>query len=239
MQDSTHRSAQPSSLSRFREQLITYLVGAMRGPLGNLSRRYLYRFIFKHFGSDVRIQAGSEFRGAHSIVVGNYVIVSGNVRLNADFPGCSIVLGDHVNLDRGVDIWVSNQGECHIEIGDSAYIGRYVCMTGPGPIKIGRHCMIASHSSLYSNQHVFDDPTRPIATQGLTHKGIVIEDDCWIGTGVRVLDGVTIGQGSVIGAGAVVTKNIPPYSIAVGVPAKVISKRGDRHPSKVLIQSQA
>lgn len=56
-------------------------------------------------------------------------------------------------------------------------------------------------------------------------KGIVIEDDCWLGTGVKILDGVTIGKGSVIGAGAVVTKNIPSYSVAVGVPAKVISKR--------------
>ena len=53
----------------------------------------------------------------------------------------------------------------------------------------------------------------------------MIEDDCWIGSGVRILDGVTIGHGSIVGAGAVVTKSIPPYSIAVGVPAKVVSQR--------------
>jgi acetyltransferase-like isoleucine patch superfamily enzyme len=79
---------------------------------------------------------------------------------------------------------------------------------------------------MYANNHVFDDPNRLIRQQPLTCKGITIEDDCWIGTGVRILDGVTIGQGSVIGAGAVVNKDIPPYSVAVGVPAKVISKRG-------------
>ena len=56
----------------------------------------------------------------------------------------------------------------------------------------------------------------------------MIEDDCWIGSGVRILDGVTIGHGSIVGAGAVVTKSIPPYSVAVGVPAKVMSKRGQQ-----------
>jgi acetyltransferase-like isoleucine patch superfamily enzyme len=56
----------------------------------------------------------------------------------------------------------------------------------------------------------------------------VIEDDCWLGTGVKVLDGVTIGQGSVVGAGAVVTKDIPPYSVAVGIPSKVIAQRNNK-----------
>jgi acetyltransferase-like isoleucine patch superfamily enzyme len=78
---------------------------------------------------------------------------------------------------------------------------------------------------MYSNNHVFSDPDQTIMSQGLETKGIVIEDDCWLGTGVRVMDGVTIGKGCVIGAGAVVTKDIPPYSVAVGVPARVISQR--------------
>lgn len=98
-------------------------------------------------------------------------------------------------------------------------------MAGPGPIKIGQNCLIGSHSGIYGNNHNFADPNHLIFEQGITCKGIVIEDDCWLGTGVKVLDGVTIGQGSVIGAGAVVTKNIPPYSVAVGVPAKVVSQR--------------
>ncbi len=73
--------------------------------------------------------------------------------------------------------------------------------------------------------HVYDDPTRPIREQGITAQGIVIEDDVWIGAGAIVLDGVTIGRGSVIGAGAVVADDIPPYSIAVGSPAKPIRDR--------------
>jgi acetyltransferase-like isoleucine patch superfamily enzyme len=85
--------------------------------------------------------------------------------------------------------------------------------------------MIASHSGIYANNHNFADPTQPICKQGNSYKGITVEEDCWLGSGVRVLDGVTIGRGSIIGAGAVVTKDIPPYSIAVGVPAKVVSQR--------------
>ncbi len=87
---------------------------------------------------------------------------------------------------------------------------------------------------MYANSHNFSDPNIPINQQGLTCKGILIEDDCWLGTGVRVLDGVTIGRGSIVGAGAVVTKSLPPYSIAVGVPARVIDRRDMRATSKSL-----
>ena len=73
--------------------------------------------------------------------------------------------------------------------------------------------------------HVYDDPQRPIREQGITAQGIVIEDDVWLGAGATVVDGVTIGRGSVIGAGAVVTTDMPPYSIAVGIPAKVVKDR--------------
>jgi acetyltransferase-like isoleucine patch superfamily enzyme len=125
--------------------------------------------------------------------------------------------------------------ECgHIIIEENTYIGPYVCMAGPGFIKIGRDCMIASHSSLYANNHIFADSEIPFREQGLTTKGIKIEDDCWLGTGVRVLDGVTIGKGSIIGAGSVVTKNIPPFSVAVGVPARVIRKRD----GKIFLKSE-
>jgi acetyltransferase-like isoleucine patch superfamily enzyme len=125
-------------------------------------------------------------------------------------------------LDRGVDIRTHQNG--HIEIGENTYIGPYTCLSGDR-IKIGKSCLIASQSGLYANNHVFKDSTKLIKEQGHTYKGIVIEDDCWLGNGVRVLDGVTIGCGSVIGAGAVVTKDIPPYSVAVGVPAKVVDQR--------------
>ena len=72
------------------------------------------------------------------------------------------------------------------------------------------------------------DPTQPIWQQGEKRLGIVIEDDVWIGSGVRVMDGVRIGRGSVIGAGTVVTKSIPENSVAVGVPARIVGRRGEK-----------
>ena len=98
--------------------------------------------------------------------------------------------------------------------------------------------MIASHSGIYANNHNFADPNRPICQQGNSYKGIVIEEDSWLGSGVRVLDGVTIGRGSVVGSGAVVTKSLPPYSIAVGVPAKVIGRRGESQAAAQAVEAE-
>jgi acetyltransferase-like isoleucine patch superfamily enzyme len=79
--------------------------------------------------------------------------------------------------------------------------------------------------SLHAGNHRFDHPTKLIVEQGTVHKGIVIEDDCWIGAKATILDGATIGRGCVVGAGAVVTRSIPPYSVAIGVPARVVKQR--------------
>jgi acetyltransferase-like isoleucine patch superfamily enzyme len=69
---------------------------------------------------------------------------------------------------------------------------------------------------------VYDDPTRPIIEQGITAKGIVVEDNAWIGAGAIVCDGVRIGKGAVVGAGAVVVEDVPPHTVVAGVPAKVV-----------------
>lgn len=145
------------------------------------------------------------------------------IRLSSAGENSQIIIGEAACLDRGVDIKCHDNG--HIEIGQGTYLGPYTCLAGPGHITIGKDCLIASHSAIYASNHQFTNPTQKIREQGVVAKGIVIEDDCWLGSGVRVLDGVTIHQGSVIGAGAVVTKNIPPYSVAVGVPAKAIAQR--------------
>jgi acetyltransferase-like isoleucine patch superfamily enzyme len=76
--------------------------------------------------------------------------------------------------------------------------------------------------------HNFERVDIPIRKQGSLMKGIVIEDDVWIGCGCRILDGVRIGRGSVIGAGSVVNKNVPEYSVVVGVPGRVIKNRKDK-----------
>jgi acetyltransferase-like isoleucine patch superfamily enzyme len=78
---------------------------------------------------------------------------------------------------------------------------------------------------MHSESHVISDPQKLIRNQGISYQGIVIEDNVWIGSKATILDGVVIGTGAVIGAGAVVTKSVPPYAIAVGVPARIIGMR--------------
>ena len=94
-----------------------------------------------------------------------------------------------------------------------------------GLIKIGNNVRIAPNVMIISANHVFDNTDIPICEQGMDVKPITIEDDVWVAGRVNIMAGVTIGKGSVIGAGSVVTKDIPPYSVAVGVPAKVIKTR--------------
>lgn len=224
--------------SRRQEALITTLVGWVPLSPGFALRQKLYRSIFAKLGSPVFIRPGAEFVGADCIEVGNRVNIQRGVRVDSKGQNNRISLADWVHLDRGVDIRATGDN-CHIAIGEHTAVNPYTCIHGPGPITIGKDCLIASHVGIYANNHVFADPNRKIREQGLTCEGIVIGDDCWLGAGVKVVDGVTIGQGSVIGAGAVVTKDIPPYSIAVGVPAKVIGQRQDQTPSEIEAVIQA
>ncbi len=102
-----------------------------------------------------------------------------------------------------------------------------------GKVTIGSRVRIAAYVVLVGENHVFDDPAIPIMDQGLTSVGVVIEDDVWIGANVTVVDGVTVGAHSVVAAGAVVTKHVEPYSVMAGVPARKVSDRRDRKPTKL------
>ncbi len=207
--------------------LTTSLEGIPLRVFGSKLRTFLYRLVFRRIGRDVYIQNGVEFMNTSCIEIGNSVWIYRGVSIDAgEHSNNRISIADDVQIKQGVLFQALNGTE--ITIGKGALLSPYVCIGGPGNIKIGKACMIAANTGIYANNHIFSDLTRDIALQGVTRKGIVIEDDCWLGHGVTVLDGVTIGKGSVIGAGSVVTKDIPPYSIAVGVPAKVIKSRNNK-----------
>jgi acetyltransferase-like isoleucine patch superfamily enzyme len=110
-----------------------------------------------------------------------------------------------------------------ISIGDDVSFNPGVI--GHGGVSIGSRTRIAARTLTISANHFFANPDLPIMSQGLTCKGITVGCDVWLGPHVVVLDGVTIGDGCVVGAGAVITKSLPPFSIAAGVPVKIIGKR--------------
>lgn len=151
---------------------------------------------------------------------------------NATFAqGIYIAAKAEVHTDRllmGAQSWIAGYAIVRgdIELGDNVSINPYACLSGK--VKIGNGARIASHVSIVGFNHGFDDTETPIHRQPLTSLGIEIGDDVWIGANAAVLDGVKIGRGAIIAAGAVVTKNIPPMAVAGGVPARVLRYRTDK-----------
>jgi len=162
------------------------------------------------------------------LYIGANAFIDDFVTIYAHRDGGEIRLGRRVHIYRGTILEIGAGGS--IFIGDNTHIQASCNLKGfVRDLRIGANVQISPHCAFSPYEHNIEDVTRPIWAQGLSSKGdIVIEDDVWLGLGVKVLDGVTIGKGAVIGAGAVVTRDIPPYSIAVGIPARVIRKRGER-----------
>jgi galactoside O-acetyltransferase len=136
--------------------------------------------------------------------------------------GGKITIGDGVRTREGV---ILQAGDA-IVIGDHTDLNPYTTIYGN--VSIGRHVMIAPLVMLAGGNHRSDDPTRPMKLQGHTSRGIVIEDDVWIGANAVVVDGVRIGRGAIVAAGAVVTKDVEPYAIVGGNPAKLLKYRPNR-----------
>lgn len=138
----------------------------------------------------------------------------------------SVILGKRVHLYRGTIIEAAQGGK--VIIGENTHVQPGCNINGyVSEVRIGRKVMVSAGCAFTPYQHNLDDLSQPMSDQPLISKGdIVVEDDVWLGMGVKVMDGVRIGRGAVVGANAVVTQDIPPYSVAVGVPARVIRKRG-------------
>ena len=211
-----------------KERLITTLFGGIPNIfLGKKLRNVVYRILLNKIGNSVNIQHFVELIGTPCIEIGNQVSILKQVQINAlGHPNNKVQIKDRARLERGVDI--RSLYDTRIIIDENAYISPYVVITGDGDIKIGKNCLIAPHCGIFANNHIFADPTLTIQEQGTTRKGIIIEDDCWLGHNVTVLDGVVIGKGSIIGAGSVVNRDIPPFSVAVGTPARIIRNRLDK-----------
>ncbi|MDW8349552.1 MAG: acyltransferase [Verrucomicrobiae bacterium] len=132
-----------------------------------------------------------------------------------------ITLG-HVALDDGVTLLCSGPPKPNkIRIHDHVYINRYTIIDAHQSIEIHPHTLIGPHCFITDADHQYS-PEGLTRLQPLTPSPVIIESNVWIGAHVSILKGVTIGKNSIIGAGAVVTQPIPPNSLAVGVPAKVI-----------------
>lgn len=199
------------------------LAGALVGP-------YKKRKLLATLTSKPYISPRAQIKCAR-LEIGSQAFIDDGVVIYGHEHGGRVVLGPRVHIYRGTIIEVGHGGS--VLIGEGTHIQAHCNLKGfVSDLRIGAQVQIAPQCAFSPYEHNFDDLSRPIQAQGLRSKGpIIIEDDAWLGVGVRVLEGVTIGRGAIVGAGAVVTQDIPPYAVAVGVPARVIGYRGGRKPA--------
>jgi acetyltransferase-like isoleucine patch superfamily enzyme len=218
-------SRQASNLPRYLlEQLLFFLVGWVPTPLGIALRGLLYRLILPMDGV-AAIERNVRLRFAGNIHLGHGAYLDENTYLHAT-PG-GIRIGANTIVMHGAVLHVYNfrrLPNSHITIGRDSLIGEYTVIRGQGGVTIGDRVYTSPFTQIIAVNHVFDDPARPFVEQGITAEGIVVEDDVWLGANVVVTDGVRIGKGAVVAAGAVVTRDVPPHTVVAGVPARVIKE---------------
>jgi acetyltransferase-like isoleucine patch superfamily enzyme len=206
-------------------EFVMMLCNARTGAIGYLLRRSLYPIIFGHIGKNVTFGRNITIRHPHKIKIGDNCIVDENCVLDAkgDDPR-GIEMGNNCVLSRN-NILSCKGG--HIKLGDGTNIAQNSLVHSEVAVELGRNTLVASYVYFVGGgNHDFSRTDVPVIQQpSLNRGGIYIDDNCWFGAGVIVLDGSKIGRDCVIAAGAIVNSDLPPYSIAVGMPAKVLRNR--------------
>lgn len=216
-------SRQASSLWRYLlEQTLYALLGWIPSLIGIGLRGIFYRLIVNMNGW-AAIENGVRLRYANRIKLGSGAYLDQGTYLHACPNG--IEIGENTIVMHGAILHVYNFRDLPhsgIRIGRDSLVGEYSVIRGQGGVEIGDRVYTSPFTQIIAVNHVYSDPTRPFVEQGITAEGIVIEDDVWLGAGAIITDGVRVGKGAVVAAGAVVTRDVPPYTVVGGVPAKPI-----------------
>jgi len=181
-----------------------WVIQGIPGRSGRLIRRVCFKTFLKKSGLNLSISNNVEIACPKNIMVGNNVsFLSGGVLRACD--RAQLTIGNNFSANGNVRI-----------IADCG-----------GKIVIGNNVMIGPNTVMRSSNHIYSDLDMPMNMQGHAAGHILIEDDVWIAANVVILPNVKIGAHSIVAAGAVVSKDIPGYSIVAGVPAKIIASRLD------------
>jgi acetyltransferase-like isoleucine patch superfamily enzyme len=168
-----------------------------------------------------------KFRFMNRLQFGKALRIDDNCYISA-FGSEGISFGNHVNIGAFSRVIVSTSMSAFgrfIRIGNNVGIGEFAYLGGAGGLTIGDECIIGQYFSCHPENHHFESTDISIRFQGVSHKGIVVGKNCWIGSKVTILDGVIIGDNCVIAAGSVVTKSMPANAVIGGVPAKILKMR--------------
>ncbi len=188
-------------LSKLIFQIYISITSSIPTEIGIRLRAVAYRPLFKKCGRNLRVDSGVTILGFENISLGDNISIMKNSYIYAH-DGGELTIGDNFTLNSNSQLGASF-----------------------GKIIIGSDCAIAPNCILRASNHRFDNPDIPFRKQGHTYGEIILEDDIWIASNCVITPDTVIGRSSIIGAGSVITKDIEPYSIVGGVPAKLIRKR--------------
>lgn len=168
------------------------------------------RYRFASWGARSAIEPPAKLNSPYLIRVADNVVISAHAWLNA-------------NDEQG-------DGKVTMSIGSGTYIGRFAQINAWRDVVIENNVLIADRVFISDADHVYEDTSTPIILQGDIFKGrVLLREGCWIGIGVVILPGVTVGKNAIVASNSVVTKDVPDYSVVAGIPAKIIKylKSGD------------
>ena len=195
--------------------------------LTQLTRGLFLKLFFKKsngytfIGKDVRI------KHKNLVCLGRTVFIGDGVEINA-LSKNGVHIGNNVSIHRNTIIdctgGIRSIGD-EIKIGNSVGFSPHCYIQVRGKVEIGDNVIFGPYAKIFSENHNFSNTEIPITSQGESRKGVNVMNDVWVGSNVIILDGVTVGQFSIIAAGSLVNKDVPPYSIVAGVPAKIIKMR--------------
>jgi len=206
-------------------ELITLFFSWIPGATGYFLRKVFYPSLFKGLGRGVIFGRNITLRHPNKIVIRKNSFIDDNVVLDAKGEeNEGIIIGQNAYIGRNT---ILSCKEGSIYLGDYCNISANCSLLSETEIRIGKYCFLAGYCYLVAGgNHSFEEISIPIMFQPSFSKGgIKIDEDVWLGAGVIILDGVSIGKGSVIGAGSTVTRSLSEYSIAVGTPARKIKDR--------------
>lgn len=213
----------PGLWALIKYELIITACSALPGALGLWLRAKLYPRLLGRTGRNVTFGANVVLRHPHKIRVGDDVVVDDACCLDAKgTENRGIDIGDGVFIGRGTILSCKN-GD--IVIDDHANMGFNCEIFSGSRVRLGKHTLVAAFTYLVGGDHTHDRIDVPVLYQDRIARGIEVDDNVWLGAHVVVADGVTIGRDAIVGAGAVVRGEIPPFAVAAGVPARVIRDR--------------
>ncbi len=211
-----------------RHELVLLASQAVPGALGLALRRWLYPALLRSCGRNVVFGQNVVLRHPNRITLGDDVVIDDHCLLDAkgvDNEG--ITIGNRVYIGRNTILSCKN-GDILVE--DGANIGFNCEVFSGSRVVVGRDTLVAAYCYVIGGDHDFADVSRPISAQARRSSGVAIGPGSWLGAGVKVLDGVTVGAHAVVGAGAVLKSDVPDYGVAVARAARVVGSRLDHEP---------